>query len=89
LDDSLLSVVLDTTEPPRVSTPERAFWLHFTKDKILLFHDTIRKCLESPNVGLSPMERGEHLLTSLSTVSSDMFTKKGHHIHRNHKVLAL
>jgi hypothetical protein len=89
LDHGLLSVVLDTTESSRASTLARAFRLRFTKDKIPLFHDTVRKCLESPNIGLSPMERGEHLLASLSTESSDMFTKKGHHSHRNHKVLAM
>jgi hypothetical protein len=77
LDHGLLFVVLDTTESPRASTSTRAFRLRFTKDKIPLFHDTIRKSLESPNIGLSPMERGEHPLASLNTVSSDIFMKKG------------
>ena len=85
----MLSVVLDTTESPRAPTTKRAFRIRITKDKIPLFHDTIRKSLESPTMGLSPMERGEHLLASLSTVSSDMFTKKGHHSHRNYKVLSM
>jgi hypothetical protein len=89
LDHGLLSVVLNTTESPRAPTTTRALRLRFTKDKIPLFQETIRKNLESPTIGLSPMERGEHLLASLSTVSSTMFMQKGHHSHRNHKVLSM
>ena len=89
LDHGLLSVVLNTSESPRAPATKRALRLRFTKDKIPLFQNTIRKSLESPTIGLSPMERGEHLLASLSSVSSDMFMQKGHHSHRNHKVLSM
>ena len=69
LDHGLLSVVLNTSEAPRAPATTRALRLRFTKDKIPLFQNTIRKSLESPTIGLSPMERGEHLLASLSSVS--------------------
>ena len=38
---------------------------------------------------LPPLEKGEHLLKTLSSIGEDMFMQKGHHSHRNHKVLRL
>ena len=38
---------------------------------------------------LPPLEKGEHLLKTLSSIGEDMFKQKGHHSHRNHKVLRL
>jgi hypothetical protein len=89
LDHGILSIVLSTSENPRPLPQDRYLRIKFAKDRISLFQEKIQSALTPEAALLPPLEKGEHLLKALSSIGEDMFTRKGHHSHRNHKVLTL
>ena len=89
LDHGILSIVLSLSENPRPPPQDRYLRVKFAKDKIPLFQERIHQALTPEASSLPPLEKGEHLLKALSSIGEDMFIQKGHHSHRNHKVLAL
>jgi hypothetical protein len=89
LDHGILSIVLSTSENPRPPPQDRYLLVKFAKDRIPLFQERILTALSPEAALLPPLEKGEHLLKALSSIGDDMFVQKGHHSHRNHKVLTL
>jgi hypothetical protein len=89
LDHGILAIVISTSENPRPPPQDRYLRVKFAKDKIPLFQERILTALSPEAAQLPPLEIGEHLLKTLSSVGEDMFIQKGHHSHRNHKVLRL
>jgi hypothetical protein len=89
LDHGILSIVLSLSENFRPPPQDRYLQVKFAKDKIPLFQERIHSALTSEASLLPPLEKGKHLLKALSSIGEDMFIQKGHHSHRNHKVLTL